>query len=157
MTNPTVAHISYDNPAEMVFLRSLYPLSESHKLITPSVDRSVTDAGRRFVETTFGNTLDLEQIIDTIKTKQGNPDMSEMDAFVYQGIHVIYDLTPETKRQEVLSHANAKRLSQSDAYTIASIYVLNEATKKGTIIINPPNCPRDESCYVGYKINNQLQ
>ena len=136
------------------YLSSLYGMCQRN-LIVPSLDRNLTDDGRRVVNDTLGDILSttsfrVERLVGLVgRIRQVQPDLSEVDAFVYEAADVAYHCSTDEQRKEVNARECSMSIPRNWAYFLAGIRVLREATEAGMITINPPGSPKDQ-CYVRY-------
>lgn len=147
---PTVARLDYQRPGETNYLLYLNDLA-LQDLIVGSMDRDLTDSGRRVVHDSFGQTLNIGRIVMAVKRlRQGNPDVSEMDAFVYEASDLAYVLSSDSQRSDIDMRECRMRMPRKGTYILGGIHVLREATKSGNVIVNPPYSPTADQCYVSY-------
>ena len=146
-----IARLDYDSMQGINYLDFIRSL-ESQSLIVPSLDRDLTDEGRQVVDTAFQKTLDIGEIVRTIKCfRQLNPDVSEMDDFVSHAADLAYVLSSDSIRQAVDIAECRRLMPRGGTYMLAGIQILREATTQRLIEVNPAGAPRD-GCYVKYLI-----
>ncbi|MBT3836674.1 hypothetical protein HOD05_00065 [Candidatus Woesearchaeota archaeon] len=149
MSNKNIAQLDYDTQLGIEYLHSINDLSR-RDLIVPSLDRDLTDAGRGFVNTAFGDTLDIGRVVRIVEEfRQGKPDFSEVDAFVVQASDVVYTLSSDSKKAEINASEEERSMRPDGTYFLGGIHVLRKATEAGMITVNPPGSPRNQ-CYIKY-------
>ncbi len=149
MSDKTVARLDYHTPAATSYLHFLLECVQKG-LIVPSLDRDLTDSGRTVVRNGFGDTLDISKIVRIVeKLRQGNPDLSEVDAFVYEASDVVQARSSDDRKSDIDIRECKMLLPRKGTYFLAGIYVLREATRTGMVEINPPGSPPDQ-CYIKY-------
>lgn len=114
------------------------------------MDRDLTDSGHEVVRNAFGNALDIGRVVGTVKMfRQVNPDLSEVDAFVYEASDVVMVMSSDAQRRNIDVRECKLLMPRKGTYVLAGIHVLREAITTGMITVNPPGSHQDQ-CYLGY-------
>lgn len=146
---PKIARLDYQGSAGTAYLLFLEELARKD-LIVRSQDRDLTDSGRRVVGDAFGGTIDIGRVVTVIKTlRQGNPDLSEMDAFVHEASDLVYILSTDAQRRDIDVRECRMLMPRKGTYILGGIHTLREATRTGRIMVNPLSSPNDQ-CHVRY-------
>ncbi len=152
MVPKTIARLNYEEKEASIYLQTLHECN-LRGLITPSQDRDLTAEGYSLVQKHFSvlnQESKLELIIGAVQRIQQGVQLSEMDAFVLEASNAAFCLVSEEDKKAIEACAERMALGPIGIYTIAGVYVLREATKRGMVEINPSGSPHDQ-CYVGYK------
>ncbi len=149
MVDRNIARLYYQSREANDYLLLLHDLNQE-RMIVPSLDRDLTDVGKEVISNAFGDTLDIERIVRIVeKLRQGSPDLSEMDAFIYEASEVIHALSPDNQKSNIDARECKMLMPRKGTYFLGGIHVLREATKAGMIIVNPEGSPNDQ-CYIKY-------
>src|SRR3989344_3429189 len=102
MVEQNIARIDYKSKEGINYLQLLNG-SEQKVLIVPGIERDLTDSSRKVVTDTFRNSLNIGRIVNIVRNvRQGNPDLSELDAFVYDAADVFYPQCSDKKASNSL-------------------------------------------------------
>ncbi len=152
MVPKTIARLDYEEKEACIYLQTLHECNLKG-LIVPSLDRELTGEGNSVVLKHFSvlnQESKLELIVGAVQRIQQGVQLSEMDAFVLEASNATFCLVSEEDRKAIEACAENIALGPAGIYTLAGIYILKEATKRGLIEVNPKDSPRDQ-CYVGYR------
>ena len=144
-----IAKLDYSNQRTPVYLQYLHDL-DSRNLIVPSLDRNLTDTGRKVVNDAFGDTLDIGKVVRLVAhARQRGFDLSEVDAFVYEASDVVEAMSSDTQKGDIDVRECQMLMPRKGTYVLAAIHILRKATETGIVEMNPSESPKDQ-CYIKY-------
>src|SRR3989344_3350592 len=144
MVEQNIARIDYKSKEGINYLQLLNG-SEQKVLIVPGIERDLTDSSRKVVTDTFRNSLNIGRIVNIVRNvRQGNPDLSELDAFVYDAADVVYTQCSDKLTHEIDVRECRMLMPRLGTYLLSGIYVLREANTQRLLEINPQGAPRDQ-------------
>lgn len=150
MPEQNIARLDHQAREGKNYLSMIEKLTQAG-LIASSPEKDLTASGKRVVQASFGDTLEIRRIVGIVeRVRQVGPDWSELDAFVAEASEVVYILNDEDKRREEIGAQEREMATpKNGTYYLAGIHVLNEAIKAGLLVVNPRGSPGDQS-YIGY-------
>ncbi len=149
MSQGNIAKLDYQDSRTQVYLKYLHGLDQ-RDLIVPSLDRNLTDTGRQVVKDSFGDTLDIGRIVRIVAhARQRNPDLSEVDAFIYEASDIVEVMSSSTQKEDIDIRECQMLMPRKGTYVLAAIHILRKATEAGIIMMNPSDSPKDQ-CYIKY-------
>ena len=127
-------------------------------LIVSSLDRDLTEAGQQIVDQALliiyqeSNVyLETRKLVEIVRRlRQGDLELSEMDAFICEASDLIWTQISEEQKQEIDVLKCQGSMLRRGTYILAGMHVLREATKAGLIEVNPINSPPGDQQYIAY-------